>query len=305
MSLLEDPFVTQMINLLTLRAFRPDGFDMTAPIRMRFTRQRLLGIIIYPNCVKLAKYHFGGTAHVEMVGTINREGASDNELMRILGNIATENPGVPAIVAYNFGFNAVKSFTVKRSETMWSMLKENPQRVLGDDFEAGHSYSVVQHPTRESSIVFSYEQTVITALERMLEQSGIVCVRLQHTIGSLFAELVETYKGIIPCSTLIISGNSVLYLEVDVKADHEWMLLRNRSENPATSAVEVKRQRNLVEQILPKEGDIVLCVDQQVAEEYLGWEARLKELRPKLNIKTPPGKNETPQNRVFYSLIQD
>jgi hypothetical protein len=278
---------------------------MTAPLRVRFVRQRLLGIVIYPNCVKLAKYHFGGTVHVEMVGTINREGPSDNELMRILSNIAKENPGVPAVVAFNYGFNAVKSFTVKRSETLWSMIKDNPQRVLGDDFEAGHSYSLVQHPTRESTIVFSYEQTVITSIERLLEQSGIVCVRLQHSIGSLFSMLVDLYKGVVPCNLLMISGSSVLYLEVDNRADHEWSLLRNRSENPSTGAVEVKRQRNLIEQILPKDGDLLLCVDQQGSDEHLGWEARLRELRPTLNIKTPPGRNETPVNRVFYALIQD
>ncbi|MBN1403121.1 MAG: hypothetical protein JW942_01465 [Opitutales bacterium] len=305
MSLQDDQFVTQLMNLLSLRAFRPDAFDMTAPLRLRFVRQRLLGIVIYPNCVKLAKLHFGNTAHVEMIGTINREGPSDNELVRILSNIAKENPGLCAVVAYNYGFNAVKSFTIKRTETLWSMTKDNPQRVLGDDFEAGHSYSIVPHPTRESSIVFSYEQTAITSIERLLEQSGIVCVRLHHTIGSLFAMLVETYKGIIPCNTLIISGNSVMYLEVDIKSDHEWMLLRNRSENPSSGAVEAKRQRNLIEQILPKDGDLLLCVDQQGSDEHLGWEARLKELRPALKIKLPHGKNETAVNRVFYSLIQD
>jgi len=305
MSLLEDPFVTQIVNLLTLKAFRPDRFDMNAPLKIRFARERLLGIVIYPSCVKLAKYHFSGTVHVEMVGIINREGPSDNELVRILSNIAKENPGIPAVVAFNHGFNAVKSFSVKRTDTLWSMLKENPQRVLGDDFEAGHSYSVVQHPTRESSIVFSYEQTVITGIERILEQSDITCVRLHHSIGSLFSQLVDIYKGVIPCNMLIISGNSVFYLEVDNRADHEWVLLRNRSENPSTGAVEVKRQRSLIEQILPKDGDVILCVDQQVAEEHLSWESRLRELRPNLNIKTPPGKNETPMNRVFYSLIQD
>jgi hypothetical protein len=301
----DNQFVTQVVNLLTLRAFRPDAFDMTAPIKLRFARQKILGIAIYPNCVKLAKYHFIGATHVEMIGTINREGPSDNELVRILGNIAKENPGVPAIIAFNYGFNAVKSFTVKRSDTLWNMLKDNPQRVLGDDFEAGHAYSVVQHPTRESSIVFSYEQTMITGLERIIEQSGLQCVRLQHTIGSLFSYLVDMYKGVIPCNTLIISGNSVLYLEVDIKADHEWVLLRNRTENPTSGAVEVKRQRNLVEQILPKDGELLLCLDQQVEAEHLGWEQRLKELCPKLTIRTPLSKNETPQNRVFYSLIQD
>jgi len=305
MSLKDDQFINQLLNLLTMRAFRPDAFDMTATVRTRFARQRLLGIVIYPNVVKLAKYHFGSTVHVELVGSINREGSSDNDLQRILSNIAKENPGIPAIVAYNYGFNAVKSFTVKRSETLWSMLKENPQRVIGDDYEAGHSYSVVQHPARECSIVFSYEQTVVSNIERMLEQSGIVCVRLQHAIGSIFSLLAEQYKGVLPCNTLIISGNSLLYLEVDPKADHEWMMLRNRSENPVTSAVEVKRMRNLVEQILPKEGDILLCVDQLVEQEFLGWEQRLKELRPTLTIKQPLGKIETPQNRVFYSLIQD
>jgi hypothetical protein len=306
MSLSQDNQIAkQIVNLLTLRAFRPDAYDMSAPIRLRFARQKLLGIVIYPNCVKLAKYHFGSSVHVEMIATINREGPADNELVRILGNIAKENPGMQAIVAYNHGFNAVKSFTVKRGDTLWSMLKENPQRVLGDDFEAGHSYSVVMHPTRESTIVFSYEQTMITGIERVLEQSGIQCVRLQHTIGSLFSYLVDMYKGVIPCNTLILSGNSVLYLEVDIKADHEWVMLRNRTENPTSGAVEVKRQRNLVEQILPKDGDLLLCLDQQVEAEHLGWEQRLKELCPKLNIKTPLSKNETPQNRVFYSLIQD
>ncbi|HNX04565.1 MAG TPA: hypothetical protein PKI32_03650, partial [Opitutales bacterium] len=125
MSLKDDQFINQLLNLLTMRAFRPDAFDMTATVRTRFARQRLLGIVIYPNVVKLAKYHFGSTVHVELVGSINREGSSDNDLQRILSNIAKENPGIPAIVAYNYGFNAVKSFTVKRSETLWSMLKEN------------------------------------------------------------------------------------------------------------------------------------------------------------------------------------
>ncbi len=305
MSLKDDQSLKQLLNLATMRAFRPDAFDMTAPIRVRFAHQRLLGIVIYPNVVKLAKYHFGGSVHVEMVGSINREGSSDNDLLRILGNIAKENPGLPAVVAYNFGFNAVKSFTVKKSENLWSSLKENPQRVIGDDFEAGHAYSVVQHPARECSIVFSYEQTVVAGIERILEQAGLQCVRLQHSIGSIFAYLADAYKGILPCNTLIISGNSVLYLEVDPKADHEWMMLRNRSENPVASAVEVKRMRNLIEQILPKDGDVLLCVDQLVEQEYLGWEQRLRELRPALNLKQPIGKIETPQNRVFYSLIQD
>lgn len=305
MSSSDNQFLTQIVNLLTLRAFRPDAFDMTAPIKLRFARQKLLGIVIYPSAVKLAKYHFGSTLHIEMIGSINREGTSDNELVRILSNIAKENPGIPAVIAFNYGFNAVKSFTVKRSDTLLTMLKENPQRALGDDFEAGHSYSVVLHPARESAIVFSYEQAMITSLERLIEQSGIRCVRLQHTIGSMFSELMDTYKGAIPCNLLVISGNSVLYLEIDTKADHEWMLLRNRTENPSTGAVEVKRQQNLVEQVLPKEGDLILCVDQIVEKEHLGWEDRLKELRPKLNVKLPTGKNETPQNRVFYSLIQD
>jgi hypothetical protein len=305
MSSSDNQFLTQIVNLLTLRAFRPDPFDMTAPIKLRFARQKLLGIAIYPTAVKVAKYHLSGNAHVEMVGTINREGSTDNELVRILTNIAKENPGVPAVIAFNYGFNAVKSFTVKRSDTLWSMLKDNPQRVLGDDFEAGHAYSVILHPQRESSIVFSYEQAMITSLERLIEQSGIRCVRLHHTIGSMFAQIMDAYKGIIPCNLLMLSGNSVFYLEIDAKADHEWMLLRNRSENPSSSAVEVKRQQNLVEQVLPKEGDLILCIDQIVEKEHLGWEERLKELRPKLNIKQPIGKSENPQNRVFYSLIQD
>lgn len=305
MSSSDSQFINQLMNLLTMRAFRPDAFDMTAPIKLRFARQKLLGIVIYPSAVKLAKYHFGSSLHIEMIGTINREGSSDNELVRILGNIARENPGMPAIVAFNYGFNAVKSFTVKRTDTLWSMLKENPQRVIGDEYEAGHSYSVVLHPSRESSIVFSYEQAMITSLERLVEQSGIRCVRLQHTIGSLFAQIMDTYKGAIPCNLLILSGNSVMYLEIEPKADHEWMLLRNRTENPSSGAVEVKRQQNLVEQVLPKEGDLILCIDQIAEQEHLGWAERLKELRPKLNIKQPIGKNETPQNRVFYSLIQD
>ncbi len=304
MSLLKDPFFVQIANLLTLRAFRPDPFDMTAPLKARFARKRLLGIVIYPNAVKVARIHFAGTTHVEMVGLINREGPADTELLRILDNIAKENQGLPAVVAYNHGFNAVKSFAVKRSDVLWSNLKENPQRVLGEDFEGGHSYSVMHHPARESAIVFAYEQTVTNSIERVVEQAGLQCVRLQHTIGSLFPHIVDSYRGNIPHNLLIISGSSVLYLEVDQSADHDWSLLRNRSENPATGAVEVKRQRNLIEQILPKEGDLILCVDQQ-QDEHLGWEDRLRELRPKLNVKLPPGKNESSQNRVFYALIDN
>lgn len=304
MSLLQDPFFVQIINLFTLRAFRPDPYDMTAPIRARFARRRLLGVVIYPNAVKVARIHLTGNVHVEMVGLINRDSPSDNELLRILSNIAKENPGVPAAVAYNYGFNAVKSFSVKRSETLWSSIKENPQRVLGEDYEAGHTYSVVHHPMRESALVFAYELTVVNAMERMLEQSGLECVRLQHTIGSLFEHVLDSYRGNIPSNMMIISGSSVLYLEVDRSADHDWTLLRNRAENPATGAIEVKRQRTLIDQILPREGDLLLCVDQQ-QDEHLDWETRLRELRPKLNIKTPSGKGEDSKNRVFHALIRN
>ena len=304
MSLLQDPFIVQILNLLSLRAFRPDPYDMTAPIKARFARKRILGIVIYPNAVKVARIHLAGTTHVELVGAINREGPSDNELLRILSNIAKENPGVYAVVAYNYGFNALKSFSIKRSETLWMALKDNPQRVMGEDFEAGHSYSVVHHPTRESAIVFSYEHAVINSIERLLEQAGILCIRLQHSIGSLFTHMMDIYRGNIPCNMLMISGSSVLYLEVDAAADHDWSLLRNRSENPATGAVEIKRQRNLIEQILPREGDLVLCVD-QLQDEHLGWEDRLRELRPNLNLKLPTGKGENAKNRVFHALVKD
>jgi hypothetical protein len=304
MSILKDPLVSNIVNLFNLRAFRPDPFDMTATIKERFSRKIILGITIYPRFVKVAKIHFMGSGHIEMVSNTPRSSGDDHELMRILTAIASANPSMPCVIAYNFGFNALKSFSIKRSDALWMQTKDNPQRLLGDDYEAEHSYSIISHPTRENSIVFAFEDQIIRSMERMIEQSGLVCVRLHQTVATLFNHAYSLNKGIFSNNMLILSGYSLFYLEVDPTNDHDWVSMRNRSENSSASAAEAKGQLRVLDQLLPKDDStIILVCDNE--DESVNWVARLSELRPRLKTKSLLRKGETEANLIFNALIED
>lgn len=305
MKVLKDPFVIQLINFFSLRAFRPDPFDMTAPLQTRFLRRKIIAFAVYPTVLKSAEIYFAGSnPRIKLLASAPRAQGDDHELLGLVKEAAEMAPQAKhSLVLYNYGFNALKSFNIKRTETLWMQLKSSPSAVLGDDFEPNHQYSLVHHPVRDNSIVFAYEHNAINHLEKLFESAGLPAVRIQHTIGSLFTNLCQQYNGEIPAPVVIISGSSVFFLDVDPANDFEWMLLRNRSENPVRSAVEEKRQMNFLNQILPPKGTILLVTDEIDASH--SWEDKIREKHPELKIMRPDKFTGDPQSFVFHAGSQN
>lgn len=300
MKLLNDPFLNQITNLFSLKAFRPDPFDMTAPLSVRFHNQPILGVCVYPGAIKFAQITFGSSLSVKEIGIMSRKTGDDKELVQLI-NAANKETGCRyALVGYNYGFNALKSFSIKRSDNLWAQLKDNPAMVLGDDFENGHQYSLEHHPNRDVSIVFSYDTNYSAHLEKVFDHSEVEIIRLQHTIGSLFSEICRKFNGLMDYPLIIMSGSSVFYLDVEGSSDREWMLLRNRSENPVNSSLEAKRQLNFVEQILPREGNVLFYTDELNDADH--WEDRIKEMRPELNLVSALPKTQNTQFDIFHTL---
>jgi len=296
-------YLQHIMDLLTLKAFRPDPFDMTVSIAKRFHKEAILGIIIYPGSVKFAKIKFGNHTTVTPIGIMTRKHGDDTELIQFINAAQKESSCRYAVVGYNYGFNALKSFNIKRTDNLWSQLKDTPSIVLGDDFEVGHQYSLEHHPNRDVSIVISYDNYYAEQIEQLMGNTNVEIVRIQHTIGSVFRGVCQRFEGLLRYPLLILSGSSVFYLKVDESPDREWMLLRNRSENPNMNNVETKRQLNFVEQILPEKGELLLYVDEIHMDSK--WADVIKKMNPNLRLVNALDINENTQFDVFYSLVMD
>ena len=271
--------IDRIRDLLSLQAFRADPFDMTAPLSERFSDTRLVTLQVYPDAVRSAEVSFGRKRSIRELGTFNRVTGAPEELTALLKQAgASAGRTGHVAVAYNYGFSVLKTTSVRRSTQLWSQVKARPETVLGSDYEGGHAYSVVLHPALETAVAFSYNLGFVTQLEKSLEQAGLRCVRLQNTIGSLFAAAVRDNTGAPADPLLVVSGNSVVFLDIGPAPDHEWLALRSRCDNATADRAAERRPLAYLNQVLPNRGRVRVVFDWPAPS--ADWSGRLYELRP-------------------------
>lgn len=270
-------------DLLSLRAFQADPLDMTVSLAERFAGGSLLALMIYPDAVRWAEIGLGRTRSMRELGSSSRVTGSPDELTALLreaGKAAGRSGHV--VVGYNYGFSVLKTTSVRRNSHLWSQIKTRPETVLGSDYEGGHAYSLVLHPALESGVAFSYNLGFITQVEKSLEQAGLRCIRLQNTVGSLFAAAVGASEGGATDPLLVISGNSVVFLDVGPAPDFEWLALRSRCDNATADRTAERRPLAYLNQVLPNRGRVRVVFDWPAPS--ADWSARLFELRPEIEF---------------------
>lgn len=270
-------------DLVSLRAFRADPYDMTVPLAERFAGQRLLLVLLYPDAVRWLEATFGRDTAIRDLGGASRNSGTPEELASLL-RPAREAAGKEGhvAVAYNFGFSALKTSQVRRTGSLWAQVKSRPESVLGSDYEGGHAYSLVLHPILDTAVAFSYNLGFITSVEKGLAAAGLHCVRLQNTAGSLLAAACREAGGAPPEPVLVVSGNSVVFLDVGAPTDHEWLALRSRCDHATADRAADRRPLAYLNQVLPPRGRIRAVFDWP--SEAAGWAPRLQELRPEIEF---------------------
>lgn len=256
---------------------------MTVPLAERFAGQRLLLVLLYPDAVRWMEATFGRETEFRDLGGASRTTGTPEELASLL-RPAREAAGKEGhvAVAYNFGFSALKTNQVRRGGKLWAQVKSRPESVLGSDYEGGHAYSLVLHPILDTAVAFSYNLGFIASLEKALGAAGLHCVRLQNSAGSLFAAACREAGGAPTEPMLVVSGNSVLFLDVGAPTDHEWIALRSRCDHAAAERTADRRPLAYLNQVLPPRGRIRAVFDWP--SEAAAWSSRLFELRPEIEF---------------------
>lgn len=235
--------MTDIKNVLTFAAFRPEPEDPAATWSTRFPNKRTLLLNVNRNYVRWQIMLKGGE--------LGEGGVENGELKEVVQAMGEEWKGMIddgiCSVSINNRFILSLEANLSRKKGYEDLLRSNPKSVLGGKYERGKTYALLHHPDTNSSLLLATEDTMIKEVQDLLKRVGLRTCRVCCGVFAMVCDVLyrihemDKKKGrkeideeedqsnsTIPPNYLLIvcCEGSVCILK---QKDQHWTELRSRS----------------------------------------------------------------------------
>lgn len=208
--------IQQCFDLLQGRAFVPDPLDSTVPLARRFARRPLVAVTMARDGLEAVAVTFpGGVPAFGPPETLaaGPEGA-DADFLRAF---AERHKATECLINLTTGYTAVLSSRARRAESdeeAIQLMRDNPERLLGEPPAQGCRPSVAYHPTHNFAVVFSHKEHEINAAVSLASRAGLGVARLQCGMASLLIQILgRHWREVEPeAEILLVDRASLFYL---------------------------------------------------------------------------------------------
>lgn len=212
--------IQQILDLAFGRAFLPDSQDTLVALARRFARKPLVAVQMYKDGMEVCLVTYaGGQAKFdapEFYAYSSGQGSEDGDAT-FLRNFAERYKAKDCLIQVATGYTAVLSSRTRRAETDEEsilLMRDNPERLLGEPPAQGCRHSLAYHPTHSFAVVFAHKETEINAAVGLAARAGLGLARLQCGMSSLLIHVLAHHWTDIgtEAELLFVDRSSLFYL---------------------------------------------------------------------------------------------
>jgi hypothetical protein len=208
--------IQQCFDLALGRAFTPDSLDCMVPLAARFARRPLIAVTIYKDGIEAMAVTFAGV-EVQLSPAEFCPGGAEDADAAFLRGFAERYKAKDCIINLAIGYTAVLSSRTRRADTdeeALLLMRDNPERLLGEPPAMGCRHSVAYHPTHSFAVVFAHKEADINAALSLAARANLGLARLQCGMTSLLVTILGRYWNDIGAEAelLFVERGSLFYL---------------------------------------------------------------------------------------------
>jgi len=210
--------IQQCLDLALGRAFVPDPLDSAVPLAIRFSKRPLVAVTMFKDGFEVVAVTFaGGTPTFGPPETFTT-GPEDADAA-FLRAFADKHKAKDCLINLTTGYTAVLSSRTRRPENdeeAVQLMRDNPDRLLGEPPAHGCRPSLAYHPTHNFAVVFSHKEHEINLAVSLAARAGLGLARLQCGMTSLLVHLLGNFWSEVDkeAEILLVDRASLFYLSV-------------------------------------------------------------------------------------------
>jgi hypothetical protein len=272
--------IQQSIDLALGRAFHPDPLDSTVSLARRFKQQTLIAISVYKDGMELVPVTFANGEPVFGSPEFVLSGTEDAE-SRSLAAFAERHRAKYCVINLTTGYSAVLSNRARRPESdeeALLLMRDNPERLLGESPAQGTRPSVAYHPTHNFAVVFWHKENDLNAVVALVGKTELGIARVQCGISSELTYVIDHFWPQVGAEAelILVDRGSIFYLPAAAGAFGRPLFDVGLKETPLKQALDERIGK------LKASARIVL-----VDASGLGVAAKIRERCPECTIIQP------------------
>jgi|TARA_B110000116_G_C16786425_1_gene561137 hypothetical protein len=278
--------LSNITNVLSFAAFRPDPDDSSCMWRKRFRNKQTLLLNFSKEVVSWRS--------VSKEGVLGEENSIAGSVKEVVQDMSEDwldlTDGGWCAVSINHRFVISLETNLTRKNGASELIRTNPKAVLGSKSERGKRYALKHNDESNSSILLAVDEDYIKEIETLFKSSGLkigrICCGIYGMLSESLDQISEAQKDYNenvsePLGDVILitcCEGSVCILKSD---QEKWIELRSR--NSLYTQKDMEPLRRIIAPILESLGSntqIVLSADGTVE----GISQMLSELAPNVRI---------------------
>lgn len=208
------------LDLLSMKAFQPDIRNYRMPFAKREIGEPLLGIAIHRSGASLCCLHSQENADPELSRIHTVDDVDDEQLREEMVQYARKHylRYALGLLSYDFTIELRKLEKVAPPEEA-TLLRQDPEAILGDDIEHGDQYSIIRQLTDPGGgLVFAYKQAAIKRLENLTHRTPLSFLQIgggvEWTLSHWLANAPEN-SGTRPLDLVLYDYPTITILQID------------------------------------------------------------------------------------------
>ncbi len=181
----------RLLGLLTLSAYKPEVIDYRYPLSDRIRGNSIAMLNIGPGGCKVAR-GIRDNNHFRIVDVVSIPTCDVTE--EIIKELQKRTDCASVIISINsFGtaIEELKDIKLKPGVSLAETLKLSPITVLGDHYEPGRAYHVLQNLEGNNGIYISIPLDEINKIIAQLEKNGLQVIKIQHGIYNMLRAILN------------------------------------------------------------------------------------------------------------------
>ncbi|HIG84260.1 MAG TPA: hypothetical protein EYG40_14125 [Verrucomicrobia bacterium] len=278
--------LSDITNVLSFAAFRPDPDDSSCMWRKRFRNKQTLLLNFSKEVVSWRS--------VSKDGVLGEENSIAGSVKEVVQDMSEDwldlTDGGWCAVSINHRFVISLETNLTRKNGVSELIRTNPKAVLGSKSERGKRYALKHNDESNSSILLAVDEDYIKEIETLFKSSGLkigrICCGIYGMLSESLDQISEAQKDYNenvsePLGDVILitcCEGSVCILKSD---QEKWIELRSR--NSLYTQKDMEPLRKIIAPIVEALGSnaqIVLSADETVE----GISQMLSELAPNARI---------------------
>ena len=210
--------IQQSIDLALGRAFAPDPIDTSVSLARRFVKRTLLAVTIYKDGIEAVPVSFVGGVPRFGDAVFNPTGGEDVDAT-FLRMLAERHKARECLLNLATGYTAVVSSRAARPENDEEailLMRDNPERILGEPPTQGCRHSLAFHPTHNFAVVFAHRGSEINTAVALAAKAELGVARLHCGMSSLLIHVLGNFWSEVgrEAELLFVDRGSLFYLPV-------------------------------------------------------------------------------------------